>query len=229
MTRWLKIHLVVWGILIAVVSAGAFVIGLTSVKPVAVELSPNASVEISAFRPLPHKVHLFFRFNTTAGKRVELGEYRTTSRSGWDAGFLEFPDPGTPIKISVRSDDGRTRIYEALPASGFSETSINRELVPFVDDGSPNRFEWPPHWGLAASLRPGFSSFNVTILEAGPLLVGESVAVIVDPPISFKSAAPGYEFLWWFMFSPVYAMVLLVYGGILLTWTFHKRRQKAQR
>ena len=208
----LKIHWVVWTILVIVVATGVLADTLSSAKLVTIELQPKATIDVSVFRPLPDKLRLLLRFNRTEGqKRPELGDYATTANPG----FLEFQNPGVAIKLLVRGE-GKEFIYEALPASAYGGTTIDRNLVPFFDDENPNRFQWPPNLALMPSVPSGYSTFNITVLEVGQPLVGEQVTLLIKSPIGLKSTAPGYEFLAWFMFWPLYALFLVVYGVELL-------------
>ena len=146
--------------------------------------------------------------------RPELGEYAT--RGDWrKTGFLDFDNPGAPIKLLVRGE-GKEVVYEAIPAGSYGTTTIRRELVPFVDDDNPNRFQWPPDLTLRHNLPAGYSHFLVTVQEVGNQLKGEKVKIIFGPPVTFKAVAPRYGYIWWFSFWPLYALPLLVYGLVLL-------------
>lgn len=217
LSRRLKIHWTLWIILVIFVAAGVFVDDLSSAKSVTLELRPKVSIDITVFRPLSHALNLSLRFNRTEGqKRPELGDWRNVERGWRESRFLEFPEPGTPVKLLVRGE-GNEVVYEALPAGAYGATTIGRDLVPFVDDGNPNRLPWSPHLALRQSLPSGYSTFNFSVLEVGPQLLGERVTLIVGGPVSLKSVSPGYGFLSWFMFWPLYAMVLLGYG-VVLVW-----------
>ena len=219
MSRRLKIHWALWSILVVLVAAGVLADDLSSAKLVTFELRPKASIDVSVFRPLPDVLRLSLRFNSTEGqKRPELGDYARTGRDWRESGFLEFPKPGAPIKLLVRGE-GKEIVYEALPASAYGAATIRRDLVPFVDDGNPNRFQWPPNLALRPSLPSGYSTFNISVFEVEPQLVNEQAILIIGSPITFKTVAPGYGFLWWFMFWPLYALILVGYGVVLIWQT----------
>jgi len=216
MTRMLKIHWAFWTTLVVVVATGVLADVLSSAKLVTIELRPKAAIDVSVFRPLPDALRLSLSFNRTEGqKRPELGDYATTENSG----FLEFKNPGAAIKLLVRGED-REVIYEALPASAYG-TTIGRDLIPFMDDGNPNRFQWPPNLAVRPILPSGYSTFNISVLEVGHQLVDEQVTLIIGSPITFESTAPGYGFLWWFIFWPLYVLLLVVYGAALLGRSVH--------
>ncbi len=130
---------------------------------------------------------------------------------------LQLPGENQPIKLLVRRDSEQA-VYEALPASSYGANVIGRDLVPFIDDGNPNRFKWPPNLGLRPTFPSGYSTLHISVLDVGAQLVGEQVSLIVKAPVTFKSTAPGYGFLWWFVLWPVYALLLLAYAAVLLWW-----------
>lgn len=211
----MRTHWVVWSSLVLVVATGAIISSLSSSPTItSIELVPNASVNVSVFRPLPDAIRLSMAFERPKGeKRLELGEY--THREDWRrTGFLDFNNPGAPIKLLVLGEDKEV-VYEAMPAGSYG-TTIGRELVPFVDDGNPNRFQWPPDLTLRHYLPAGYSDFIITVQEVGSQLKGEKVKIIIEPPITFKTVAPRYGYIWWFIYWPLYALPLLVYGLVLL-------------
>ena len=179
------------------------------------DLQPSKSIDISVFRLLPDRMRLSLEFARGIGEtRPELGKFYI--RGDWrkKAEFIELPEPGTPIKLLVRGD-GKEVVYETLPAGSYTNSTIGRELVPFVDDGNPIRIPWPPKLSASPMLASGYSNFNVSILEVGQQLTGEKVTVVIHPPITLKSVEPNYVFLSWFILWPIFAILLVGYGGIL--------------
>ncbi|PKN37065.1 MAG: hypothetical protein CVU62_10680 [Deltaproteobacteria bacterium HGW-Deltaproteobacteria-2] len=214
MSFWLKINWAIWTTLVVIVVTGGLANYFSSTKRVALELRPNASVVVSVFRPFSDKLRLLLVFK--GSKRPELGEWGTTKESG--EYFLEFPKPGVPIKLLIRGKSKAT-IYEALPVSGYSGDNAFRDLYPFVDDGKPNIVPWPPDLALMQNIPVGISTLNISVLEVGKQLVGERVILVIKEPIDLKfiPASLGYKILWWFIFWPLYASLLFVYG-IALLW-----------
>lgn len=222
MTRRLRTHWAVWSCLVLVVATGAIISSLSSSPTItSIELVPNASVSVSVFRPLPDAIRLYMEFDRPKGqKRPELGEY--AARGDWrQTGVLDFVNPGSPVKLLVRGEDKEV-IYEAMPAGSYGIT-VGREVVPFVDDGNPNRFRWPPDLTLRHNLPAGYSNFTITVHEVGSPLKGEKVKIIIDPPVTFKAVAPRYGLIWWFIFWPLCALPLLVYGLVLLWQSIRHR------
>tara|TARA_R110001606_G_C15387987_1_gene651155 strand:+ start:723 stop:1250 length:528 start_codon:yes stop_codon:yes gene_type:complete len=145
--------------------------------------------------------------------RPELGEY--TYRGDWKkTGFLDFINPGVPIKLAVHGE-GKEVIYEAMPAGSYGIT-IGRDLVPFVEDENPSLFRWPPDLTLRHHIPAGYSEFVITVKELGSQLKGEKATIIIEPPVTFKTVAPRYRYIWWFIFWPLYALLLSIYGLVLL-------------
>ena len=223
MTLGLRIQWIFWVSLVVIVSAGVITVHLSSGTSIALELRPRASAVVTQFRPLPHALDLHISFSRAGweDKRPELGDYQ--HRGNWkEAGFLEFPRPGAPIKLMIRGENSAA-IYEALPSGSYNEKTKGRDLVPFVDDGNPSRFPWPPKSFLRPELPVGYSTTEISILEVGKELEGEQATLVVSSPVSFKSTAPGYGLFWWFMLWPLYLFLLVPYGATLF-WMSVRRR-----
>ncbi len=91
-----------------------------------------------------------------------------------------------------------------------------RILVPYVDDRNPDLFPEQKNSTQLLNIPAGNSELTIIVLEAGRSLSGERVDVLIHPPISLKHIALGYDFLSWFFFWPIYALVLVIYGAILI-------------
>jgi len=213
----LKFQWALWAALFIILMTGIIIDYLSYTKNTPLELRPNTHATISVFRPLPHTLNVSMEFNRSdwSDKRPELGEFGLHKKSG----FYEFSNPGSPVKILIHIND-KDVMYEALPAAGYNAHSKYRSLVPFVDDGHPNRFPWlysnQANESLKHVLSSGYSNIEISVVEVGSELVGEKVNFIVEPPVSLKSHSPGYDLLFWFIFWPFYAVILIVYGSILI-------------
>jgi hypothetical protein len=159
-------------------------------------------------------------------RRLELGnwshrgDYRTT-------GYLEFSNPGTPVKIQVSvKESGAIHVFEALPASGYGAKFILRGMQPFVDDGNPHRFQWIPNPATRPLLPSGTSNLQITVLETGPQILGEQVELRIDPPIGPKTYDPRYESIMWFVIWPAYVFVLFVCAAVLFWINRSERKNK---
>ena len=216
MTRRLKIHWAIWTALTVFVFVHVILFNLSDSTHLSIRLSPNGTVELPIFRPYPHPLSLYLYFERMEGQeRPELG----TSDGGTDwqkTGFLDLRNPGEPIRLRVQGGD-REVIYEVLPAGSNSARRIGRDLVPFVDDGNPNRIPWPPNLALRPTVLSGHSVLTFSVIEVGERLAGEQATLIVESPIAFKfMPSPGYSLLWWFMLWPGFAFLLAVYWAVLL-------------
>ena len=218
-----KAHWVIWSFLAVVVTVGAVVFELSSrATAKSIELTPGATVDLEVFRPRADALRLSLEFERRGWQdhRPELGTWST--RGDWrQSGHLEFVDPGSPVLLAA-GRDGKRVVYEAMPRGGYNETTLMRTLVPWVDDGSPSRFPWPPDLTKRLTLPAGTSRVEVRVFDVGKELRGQMARLIVQPPAGLKSTAHGYEVLVWFMFWPAYLGIVLVYGSVLL-WLRTKR------
>lgn len=175
-------------------------------------LTVGESVTFSVFRLFPDTVRISLDFDRKHGlRRLELGEYTMTRGPN----YIQFRAPGEPVILQVQSPTANAE-YEAMPAGAHSHKRISRELVVRESDDNPNRFTWPPDNVARLTLPVGSSEITLRVLEVGTTLASEKVDVVIEPPLSFKSAMPGYSFLWWFFFWPLLSIPLAVYAGYLL-------------
>lgn len=206
-------HWLTLGTSILILIAGAVAARISSSPSVgSVRLSPGESVSLSAFRFRPDTTRVALQFDRKPGElRAELGNH--SSKRGTN--YIEFESPGEPIRLHVRGPTTAAD-FEAMPAGSFSANNIDRELIVAQSDSNPRRFLWPPDNSLRPKLPTGSSKITITVLEVGAALSGERVGVVLEPPLSFKTAMPGYGFLWWFLFWPVFAALLAAYAGVLI-------------
>jgi hypothetical protein len=221
MTRSLKIHIVLWCILSIITAIGALAFDLSSSPTYAsLVLRPGESTEVHLFRIFPEMIRAELGFYRSGTKHPELGEHMNLGGQK-RRDILDFPNPGEPVKLLFRLGDHQ-RVFEAMPAGSFGYHRIGRSLVPFVDDGNPNHFPWPPNPDLFLEFSTGNSKLIVTVLEVGNSITDEQVDVMIRPPITWKHISPNYGFLSWFFFWPVYVLILVIYGATLY---FYYRRQ----
>lgn len=223
MTLKLKIHWYIWFILVFIVASGTAAFLISGSPDIAkLSLNPNEAVDVSVFRVLsgaPLKIAMEFD-NPARVLRPELGNYKTNnSQGGWNVtGKLVFPSPGDPIKLLVRGT-GRDVVFEAMPARNEG-AKIVREFVPFVDDGNPQVFQWPSNPALEPNLEAGSTSLNFSVVEVGKDIAGKPVSIIVIPPITYKWQASQYDALTWlFLAWPLYVLLLIGYGFLLLRFS----------
>jgi len=223
-SRGLKFHWLAWFVLALIVAAGteAFFVS-TRVAEVDLTLASNSTAELSVVRLFPTAVGFELAFERQGrSQRPELGTYST--HGGWSEGYVQFLDPGTPIKIQVSVNDNPTGyMFEATPTSGRSQTRFYRSLLPFLADGDLQHYPWPPPpSGLVVSR--GTSHLHISVLDVGEPLLGEKVSLFAPSPVGFKVTSQGYRAIWLFFFWPVYASLLAIYGLILLVCTVRRHR-----
>jgi len=195
-----------------------------TVKPIVIpiKLEETASVRIPIFRPVPDSLRISLKFeNIDTKDRSALGRWSNDKGDWRETGYINFLEPGESILLQV-IDDVNTTIYEAEPAGGVeSSETVWRDFVPYVNDGRPNIFVWPPKNEQRTKLHTGKTNLNISVLQVGANLRGETASLIIDSPISFKSVAQNYELIWWIIFWPIYAFGLSFYGLILAIKTIN--------
>lgn len=218
----LRVHWFILGSVLLVVFLGAVASQMSSsAAKEKLVLTRGESVTMRVFRIFPDTVRLSMRFSKGGGeRRPDLGEYAARTFPG----YIEFASPGEAVVVQVLSPTS-TAEYEALPAGTHAADSVARNLVVRYSDGDPHRFAWPPDNSYRPMLPVGFSEVKITVLETGGGLSGEQVSVTLDPPLSLKHSTPGYGFLWWFLFWPVYAALLTPYAAVLAWKTFKSARR----
>jgi hypothetical protein len=185
-------------------------------------LTPGQTSHAEVYRLREAPLWMEARFGGPMDRaRPELGEYTTR------IGAPGFIDPGEPVRIRVRDDNGLDIMVAAAPRSGTSATHFYRKLWPesYLDGA---QLETAPSF---PKLAKGTSRLTFTVEEVGPKLQGEQIELEVSSPIGLKRVAPGWEDVSTFIFWPFLAAILgvwaLVWGA--LTWWYrrHGRRHPA--
>lgn len=228
----LKINWVVWLILTLFVIGGAVAFHISGRgTTVALTLTPGHSAEAATFRLLSAvSSDIELRFERAGIKdRNELGTYKV--RGGWKEGYIEFLEPGAPVKIQLSvGDDPSTYIFEAGPAFAYNNEYIYRLLLPFLYEGDLQHYPWraSPTKNLAIPkelvIPRGNSVIHVTVLDVAAPLRGESAVVVIPAPLGIKRYDAGYGILAPFLFWPVYAFLLAAYGIFLAGFTIYLGR-----
>jgi hypothetical protein len=219
----LKFFVIVWSVLCGLVLVGTTALKISSTpKEVSIDLKHNKSIEISVFRIFPHLLRIEIQFSPNKSEAFnELGIYKTVGN--WhETGYLEFPEPGIPLKVSI-SINGKKIIYEALPINKHYDR-LYRALVPFIDDGNSQNFSWPQSKSNFHELHSGFNNLTISFIDIGKETAKEKVSIIINPPVDFKVVANNYGFLWLFYFWPIYALLLGIFGVVLLE--IHRKMEK---
>jgi hypothetical protein len=220
MSLKLKLKWMVWFALVLTVAAGTAARNLSITTTTAeLTLTPNANVDVSVFRPLPGPPRFYLKFERERNiPRPELGSAgRSDPRK---TGFIDYGNPGVPIKLQVTVDGRETKyILEATSMIMASETNIWRDLLPFLAEGDLHHYPWPPAPKSLLVTPMGTSKLHVSVIEVGAPLLGERVSLVVPSPIGIKYTEPAYRGLGFFFFWPIYAVVLFIYGLVLLSRT----------
>lgn len=206
----------IWWCLIAVTISGIILNKMSSeTTKINLPLSIGNTQTIKIFCLFPYNLSLKLMFSRSGSeKRPELGSYPPVGN--WrETGKLKFKNPGEPVKF-ILSDSNKEVIYEAMPASGYGENTLSRDLVVFEDDHNPSEFSWPRSQKKSYQLKSGFNVFQIAVLEVGEKIRGEQIQLWVDPPLGFKTTHRSYSFLWYFYFWPVYVLLLFLMFLILL-------------
>jgi hypothetical protein len=180
------------------------------------ELTPGRFIDARVFRLAEDTLRLSmnFRVSSTA-QRPELGE----SSSERQKGHLHFKKPGASVKVLASVDNAKPIFYEALPASAYGATGITRPLTSNLSL-APGVWRWPPPDDRPDPvLKPGFTTIRITVDSVEEPLRGESVELIIDAPLGFKSVMPNVSWLWWSFFWPLMALIQLAWlFGLLIVY-----------
>lgn len=213
MPMLLRMGWLVFAALCSVVLLGSLALFVASKQEQArLPLVPGASASLVVYRLVPDRPRVSLRFDAPEDgrSRAELGEWKPVK----EGGSLRFANPGADVTFRV-ADRTTTSVYRALPAAGRGGSAVARDLVQFRDGADGSRFEWPPALPRE-SIPAGRSVVRATVLEVDPAIRGETVTVVIEPPLTFKRGTGGVlDTLWWFHFWPVYSAVLLIAGVML--------------
>lgn len=188
---------------------------------ISLPLNPGETVTHRIFRPLSYQdinTELWFA-QTAERQRPELGAWSPNTA---DADSIRFENPGAPVLLEITAN-GQTLRREALPASGYGQALIMRELIGARDDQDPLTFhlkKCTPN--CFEPFSAGINTLQIKVLSVGDALNGEKVQVAVLPPLGFKTSesSSAYNWLWLMYFYPVYLGILLLWLLILLASSF---------
>ncbi|MDR2298273.1 MAG: hypothetical protein LBE30_08010 [Comamonas sp.] len=215
-------------LVLLLVTTGLFQLSVRTVQ-LPITLTTGQSAEITVWRPWAHPCSFALRFARLPGQsRPELGEWVTPAvpAQGVAVPSLVFSRPGEPVKILVETSDQQAP-YAAMPASSSDGSAIDRPMVPWAESVAPGEFTWPAVTQTHIAQATGPSHYRFTVQEVGPHLQGEQVQLLLLAPLSFKTAQPGYGWLWALFFWPSFAAVLAV-AGVVLLWLSHRHIQRSQ-
>lgn len=207
-----------WLILLTLLAIQLLGIASSIGTTIPLRLTNGASVEVSVFRLYPAPLHFHLEFNKPKGTlRPELGGKHTDPNGG----SIRFDNPGETIKILAASEQGR-QLHEMLPGGSlvsekWDSTAI-RIFEPFVEDGDPAAYPWPPANHLRPVLPAGFSTLKFSVVQAGSITENEQVKIYIDPPLGVKTVhTSDYMWLGWAtLLLPWNLFALVIYGWYLV-------------
>jgi hypothetical protein len=219
---------VIWGVVAALVLTYYALWAIATEAPrVPVVLRPGEIAHLEVPSLWGHSLGFEVRFHHELGehREADLGRYRTLNGTH---GKLVFPNPGEPLNIAVSVNGGPPLTLEAMPAGAWSETEIARTLT-ISHSTSFGEWQWPAPKLPGIKAAPGRNNISFTIVEVGTPLVGESVTLVAQPPLSFKSGQNFYRWLWyaWFL-CPIGAVCLALAVVPLLCRTVSADRWRAE-
>lgn len=208
-----------WLVLITLLAIQLIGIASSIGTTIPLRLTKGESVEVLVFRLYPAPLHFRLEFNKQKGMiRPELGEMKRTYPNN---GNMRFDNPGETIKILAASELGR-QVHEMFPGGYLSnekgDSTAKRIFEPFVEDGDPAAYPWPPANHLRPILPAGFSKVKFSVVQAGSITANEEVALYIAPPLESKNVHTlNYMWLGWAtLFWPWTLFGLLMYGWYLL-------------
>ncbi|HVJ53262.1 MAG TPA: hypothetical protein VM689_12415 [Aliidongia sp.] len=130
------------------------------------ELSPGQAVELDVVRLARAPLRFELEFQRHGGK----------------------VRPASPVRIRAEHGEAAPVLYEAMPVSGWNETSDWRAMTPnFAAESGV----WPrPGKDTALSLRPGFDKVRFVVTDVDDALKGEIVTLLIVPPLALKTCQP---------------------------------------
>lgn len=207
-----------WLILLTLLAIQLLGVASSIGTTIPLHLTNGASVEASVFRLYPAPLHFQLEFNKPKGTlRPELGGKHTDPNGG----SIRFDNPGETIKILAASEQSR-QLHEMLPGGSLTrenrDSTAIRSFEPFVEDGDPAAYPWPPANHLRPVLPAGFSTVKFSVVQAGSITENEQVKIHIDPPLGTKTVhTSDYMWLSWAtLFLPWNLFALVMYGWYLV-------------
>lgn len=219
----------IWLVAVAVfgVMMGLFALSASS-SSTEVVLRQGETTNFEVFRPFGTEMVWYRQCFYAESNRPELGEYSTNNddTEEWKSRqIVRFNNPGEPVHIAI-SLNGQTCRYQALPTSSMGY-HIQCRALSTPADGSGKAFYFVPACQLHE--RPGWNKGSITVEKVSPVLAGERVTLIGNPPLQFDSYYPGsiYNLVWPMFLWPIWLFILILWG-IILGIILYRRRKRTQ-
>ncbi|MBH5328160.1 hypothetical protein H9Q10_00520 [Eikenella sp. S3360] len=197
-----------------------------------VVLRQGETAEFEVFRPFSTGgVEYSFGFqwgDDDSRRSAELGEWVTNTKdeAEWEAHRIQrFDNPGEPVHVIITLN-GRSCRYLTEPVSTSGE-KLWRDLGTPADS-SGHAF----HFGSNACWlreKAGWNQGSIRIEQVSPVLAGEHVKLQGSAPLNFKfTSGTAYDWLWMMYFWPFWLGILILWGFVLVSIHYHRRKQKTQ-
>ena len=182
------------------------------------QLKPANVVELKLFRLFDDTLGFDLAFHAKGcEQRPELGSWDYTERDG----FLTLR-PGAEVRIVASMPSSPPLQYEAMPLSAFCSDSNIRQMTANLSI-QPGVYRWPPPPSTPAiRLHPGYNIVRFEVTSVDKRIVGETVDLVVHPPLGFKSAETSMTWLWFGLLWPVFVVVQAIWAAGLFvyrSWT----------
>ena len=190
-----------------------------------IELNPGREFEIKILRTMPNPIEFALVFDKGVVNRADPGKccegVRTTT-----SGLFVFTSLGASVQVVLSSRFAGPVLYAAQPAKHYPNT-FERRMTADIVDGKPAF--WERAWEVSRPqfrLHSGLNNVHVKVISVDPALVGESVQVVVDPPLSIKWVRPNNEWLIWGLFLwPIFVVIQMIWALVLIGRGWVRPRQ----
>lgn len=202
----------IW-VLVSVLLGLYFFVGYLSSRAgvIDLKLERGTTAEIEFLRLAEGRLRMTLEFRGD-NRRSELGVWE--SSSDWmRTGFLTFPNPGAAVRLDAASPNGAPVMYETMPAAAFGANVVSRNLTSDLSI-RPGVWRWPPQ-NKDVLLEFGYNTIRIEVISIDAPLSGETVQLILDPPLGFKAADPKVAWLWYWFFWPYLVLALIVWACLL--------------
>lgn len=153
-------------------------------------------------------------------QRPELGSYRSFDRG---TGLLKFY-PGAEVHILASVPSSPPLKYEAIPLRDVYRRDQNYRWMTADVQIEPGVYRWlPPPSVPTTSLHTGFNSVRFEVSLVGEPLAGETVDLVVSPPLGVQEGETSVAWLWFGLFWPLILGAQIMWFACLCHGGLHRR------
>jgi hypothetical protein len=202
-----------WG-LVSLSLAGYAVLAQIASHTVAtkVQLGPANAVELKLFRLFDDTLRFDLVFRAKGcEQRPELGSWALIEKDG-----LLTLRPGAEVRIEASLPSSPPVQYEAMPLSAHCSDGNVRQMTANLSV-QPGVYRWPPpSFTPTIHLHPGYNVVRFEVTSVDNRIVGETVDLVVPPPLGFKSGQTSVIWLWFGLLWPVFVVVQSIWAAGLV-------------